>query len=245
MIRKPVLWATWLLTIACIFIAPYINPNWILSLIIILFSLTLFLIPGTKYASISIIIIATLYGIGYFPLFIFSLTLAIIVIGEGAYTAAGTNQYAYPAYIISATAGSILVMVYMKEIVPLIVLLGIIVAVMFKAALMHRIDVLMVEGLGVAMTMNFFNTLNYRPDWTLVLFSAIIALTFGYLAYRLRVANLSGLFSAVLIGIVLIVFTNGVEWFLIMLTFLFLDLHALSIAMSSNSLLAVHKTTEE
>jgi len=49
--------------------------------------------------------------------------------------------------------------------------------------------------------------------------AAIIALSFGYFAYRFRVADVSGLFSGSLVGIILIVFAD-VRWFLVMLAFL-------------------------
>jgi len=221
MIKNPVLWTTWVLTIGCILIAPYIKPNWILSLIVILFSITLFLIPGTKYASISIITISILYGISWLPLFIFTSTIAIVVIGEGAYRTMKGSPYAYFSYVIAATASSFLVMIYLHHIVPLITLLGVIVAVMLKSALTNRIDVLMVEGLGVAMTMYFFDELNYQVDLTLLLIAVLIAFTFGYTANKLHVADLSGLFSGALIGIILIVFAD-VRWFFIMLTFFIL-----------------------
>ncbi|MDD1663351.1 MAG: TIGR00297 family protein, partial [Methanomicrobiales archaeon] len=80
--------------------------------------------------------------------------------------------------------------------------------------------ILMVEGLGVAMTMYLFADLNIPVENTALLTAAaIIALSFGYFAYRLRVADVSGLFSGALVGIILIV-SADVRWFLVMLVFL-------------------------
>ncbi|MDD1679147.1 MAG: DUF92 domain-containing protein [Methanomicrobiales archaeon] len=222
MFKQPAFWAAWFLTIACVLISPYIQPAWVLSIIIILFSLTLFLIPETKYASISFIILAALYGTGWLPLFIFASTIAIIVNGEGAFRALRDTPYAYPAYIVAGLIGSALVMIYFQHFVPLIAVLGVVVAVFLKSALRNQVDILMIEGLGVAMTMYFFDELRYEVDPTIILVAAIIAFSFGFLAHRFRVMDLSGLFSSALIGIILIAFTRDVRWFFIMLSFLML-----------------------
>jgi uncharacterized protein (TIGR00297 family) len=113
-------------------------------------------------------------------------------------------------------------MVYFQHFVPLIALLGVVVAVFLKSALHNQVDILMVEGLGVAMTMYFFDELNYEVDLTIILLAAIIAFSFGFLSHRFRVMDMSGLFSSALIGIILIAFTRDVRWFFIMLTFLIL-----------------------
>jgi uncharacterized protein (TIGR00297 family) len=76
----------------------------------------------------------------------------------------------------------------------------------------------MVEALGVAMTMFLFEELKYEVDLSILIAAAVIAFGFGYTSYRLRVADISGLFSGAMIGIILIVFAD-VRWFLIMLTF--------------------------
>ena len=114
-------------------------------------------------------------------------------------------------------------MLYLGHRDPLLLLLGVLVAVLLKAALQERNDILMVEGLGVAMTMYLFAELNIQVQNQALVAAALIAFTFGYLAYRFRVADLSGLFSGSLVGIIIIVFTYsayGVRWFLVMLVFL-------------------------
>ena len=222
MFKQPAYWAAWTLTIACILISPYVQPAWLLSIIVILFCATLFLIPGTRYASISFIVLATLYGLGWLPLFVFASTIAIIVNGEGAYRALKETPYAYPAYVGAGYIGAVLVMIYFQHYVPLIALLGVVVAAMLKSALSNQVDILMIEGLGVAMTMYFFGELNFQVDLTIILVAAIIAFAFGFAAHQLRVMDLSGLFSAALIGIILIAFTRDIRWFFIMLTFFIL-----------------------
>lgn len=222
MFKQPIFWVAWALTIACILVAPFITPIWLLSILIILFSLTLFLIPGTKYAAVSFMVMAILYGIGWLPLFVLSSTLIIMVNGEGAYRSLQGSRYDFLGYIIAGTAGSFFVMYYLNHVVPLISILGVIVAVLLKSALLNRADLPMVEGLGVAMTMYFFDELHFYPDTTILLTAVIIGFGFGYFAHRIGAMDLSGLFSGALIGLILIVFTQKVAWFFIMLTFFIL-----------------------
>ena len=80
----------------------------------------------------------------------------------------------------------------------------------------------MVEGLGVAMTMYLFSDLAMPVEnMALLTAAALIAFTFAYFSYRFRVADVSGLFSGAIVGIILIVFAD-VRWFLVMLAFLIL-----------------------
>ncbi|MDN7023966.1 TIGR00297 family protein [Methanoculleus sp. FWC-SCC1] len=218
MTRLPGLVLASVLTIAFIVLAPLLQPPWVLSLLIIPFSLVLFLIRDTRYASISIIALAVLYGLGLLSLFVFAATLAIVVVGELAFRMSGGCQKSYLYHIAAAAAASIPVMAYLGRFSPLIVLMGLLVAVLLRAALRERDDALMIEALGVAMTMALFEEINFQVDITLLLAAAIIAFSFGYFSYRLRVADVSGLFSGALIGVILIVFAD-VRWFLIMLTF--------------------------
>jgi uncharacterized protein (TIGR00297 family) len=218
MTNQPGMWLAAALTIAGIAVAPYIQPPWILTLLVILLSGVLYLIKMTKYPAIAIIIISLLYGAGLISIFVFASTLAIVVLGEIAYHCIDRDVFSYVAYIIAATAGAFLVMGYLGYDAPLLVIIGVLVAVMLKAALDDRYDSLMIESLGVAMAMYFFDELGFQVDASLLILAVIIALTVGYFSYRLKAADLSGLFSAALVGIILIVFAD-VRWFLIMLAF--------------------------
>lgn len=218
MLRQPAMWGAWILTILFIIVAPHIAPGWVLSLAVILFSCILFLIPETHYASISLIVIAALYGTGWLPLFIFLSTVAIMVTGELAFRTIGESSYGYVFYTAAGIVSSFIVMLYLGHIVPLIALLGVIVAVMLKSALMKRTDLLLIEGLGVAMTMYFFDQLHYQVELDLLLLAVIMALAFGIIAKRLGAADMSGLSSGALLGVILVVFAD-VRWFFIMLLF--------------------------
>jgi uncharacterized protein (TIGR00297 family) len=206
------------LALACIVAGPFIQPAWAFALLVIVLALVLLLVEKTTFFSVSIIALAIFYGIGLIPLFIFSCTLAFVVIGELAFRSAGENVQAYFAYIVVAAVSAVLITLYLNETAPLPVLFGLIAAVLLKAILGDRDDALMVETLGISMTMLLINDLDYQVSISHISLAIVIAFVFGYFAYRLKTADLSGLFSAALIGVVLLVFTN-VYWFLVMLTF--------------------------
>jgi uncharacterized protein (TIGR00297 family) len=208
-----------ILTAGCILASPFLQPPFLLSILVILCSGILYLIRGTRAISISIIILAILYGLAWFPLLIFITTLGIVVAGETAYRAGRGGHHRYLTYLAASSAGGALAMLYLGHRDPLLLLLGVVVAVLLKSALKDRNDVLMVEGLGVAMTMFLFEDLNYQVPAQILLTAIIVAFSFGYFAYRFRVADVSGLFSGSLVGIILIVFAD-VRWFLVMLVFL-------------------------
>jgi uncharacterized protein (TIGR00297 family) len=74
---------------------------------------------------------------------------------------------------------------------------------------------------GIAMTMYLIDELNYKADLQMVVIAVIVAFTFGYFAFRFKTADLSGLFSVALVGIILIVFAEA-SWFIVMLAFFIL-----------------------
>ena len=207
------------LTAAYILAAPYIEPPFILSILVIVFSGILYLIRGTRAISISIIILAILYGLGWLPLLIFVTTLGIVVAGELAYRANERGHHRYLTYFAASAAGGAFAMLSLGHRDALLLIIGAVVAVLLKSVLRERNDVLMVEGLGVAMTMFLFEDLNYQVPAQILLLAIVVAFSFGYFAYRFRVADVSGLFSGSLVGIILIVFAD-VRWFLVMLAFL-------------------------
>ena len=217
------------LTAGVILASPFLQPPFLLSILVVLCSGILYLIRGTRAISLSIIVLAVLYGLTWLPLLIFIITLGIVVGGEIAYRASRGGDHRYLTYLAASSAGGGLVLLYLaairyldqvRPILLLLILLGVLVAVLLKAALQERNDILMVEGLGVAMTMYLFADLNIPVENTgLLTAGAIIALSFGYIAFRFRVADVSGLFSGSLVGVILIVFAD-VRWFLVMLVFL-------------------------
>ena len=204
-----------------VLIAPVLQPAWLMGLIVIFYSLVLFRFYETKYLSYAFIVLAALYGLGLLPLFYFACTLAILVMGEIVFGTGADDLNTYLYYVISTSWAAVLVMVYLNRMVPLTIIFGIITAVLLKVILLKYEDSLVIEGLGIAMTMYLIDELNYTADLQMVVIAVIIAFTFGYFAFRFKTADLSGLFSAALVGIILIVFADA-RWFMVMLAFFIL-----------------------
>jgi uncharacterized protein (TIGR00297 family) len=77
--------------------------------------------------------------------------------------------------------------------------------------------------LGSAMTMWLFYAFrsSYNIDTMYLITILIFAFILGYLAYRVRIADISAMLSATLFGVVIIV-SSSISWFFILLAFFFL-----------------------
>jgi uncharacterized protein (TIGR00297 family) len=95
---------------------------------------------------------------------------------------------------------------------------GVTVSILLHSILVSRSYSIAVEMIGVAMAMLLILDLEFQADLPLVATAAFISFGFAYFAYRLKTADIPGLFAAALVGILLIVFA-GISWFLIMLAF--------------------------
>ena len=72
--------------------------------------------------------------------------------------------------------------------------------------------------IGSAMVMWLFLSFGYSVPYLHVALALTFALVLGYLAYAAGIADVSGLISATLVGVLIIVFAN-IWWFLLLLTF--------------------------
>jgi len=199
-------------------LGPYLKPTWLMALIVILFSLVLWRFFDTKYLTYTMCALAALYGVGLLPFFVFATTLAMIVLGELVFQRGADDLNTYLYYIISTAWAGVLVMVYLNESAILTIIFGIIAAVLLKVILLKYEDSLVIEGVGIAMTMLLIQELNYKADLQIVVMAVIAAFTFAYFAYRSKTADLSGLFSIALVGIILLVFTTPL-WLIVMIVF--------------------------
>ncbi len=205
-------------------LGPSVSSPWLLSLFVTLSALILWRFFNTTYLTYTFCALAALYGTGLLPFFVFATTLAMLVLGELVFQTGTDDLNTYLYYIISTAWAGVLVMAYLNERAILTVIFGIIAAVLFKVILLNYEDSLVIEGIGIAMTMWLIQDLNYQADLQMVVAAVIVGFTFGYFAFRARTADLSGLFSAALVGIILLVFAapQGPQWFLIMLAFFIL-----------------------
>jgi uncharacterized protein (TIGR00297 family) len=204
-----------------ILVGPYIQPPWLMALIIILFALILMRFFNTKYLTYTFCILAGLYGVGLLPFFVLATTLAMLALGELVFQSGADDLNTYLYYVISTAWAGMLVMVYLNEKAMLMLVFGIIAGVLLKVILLKYEDSLVLEGIGIAMTMYLIKELNYQTNLQILIIAILIAFAFGYFAFRFKTADLSGLFSAALIGITLMVFADA-RWFIIMLAFFIL-----------------------
>ena len=210
----------------------------LLAVVVITACLSVLVIFHEPYPTVPIMVLAVLFGTGILPLYVFAVTLAIMLVGElaaryadGSLLArrrrkvevqrrleAGEVPPVYLWFFGAAVAAGLAVSWALGKEAPLIVLTGVVVAVLLKAILADREDAFLVEVLGVAMTVYLFGDLDFSVDGLNLIAAAIVAFSFGYFAYRARAMDLSGLFSGALIGLLLIVFAD-VRWFVILLVF--------------------------
>jgi uncharacterized protein (TIGR00297 family) len=213
----------------------------LLAVLVTTACLAVLLVWHEPYPTVPIMVLAVLFGAAIIPLYVFAVTLAIMLVGELAarysegslLSRRGRRLEAKrrfeagevpPVYIWFAgpalVAGLAVSWALGKE-EPLIVLTGVVVAVLLKAILADREDAFLVEMLGVAMTVYLFDDLDFSVNGLNLIAAAILAFSFGYFAYRARAMDLSGLFSGALIGLLLIVFAD-VRWFVVLLVFFIL-----------------------
>jgi len=201
--------------------APVVTPPWLLALVVIFYALVLYRFFDTKYITYSFTILSILYGLSILPGFFYSCTLAILIVGELVFGTGADDLNTYLYYVIATAWAATLVMVYYHLEIPLTIIFGLITAILLKVILLKFEDSLVIEGLGIAMTMYLIDELNYEADLQLIVIAVIVASAFGYFAYRFRTADLTGLFSIALVGIILLVFADA-RWMLVMLTFFIL-----------------------
>ena len=175
---------------------PYLRPAWLLGLVVTLYALILWRFFDTKYLTYTICALSALYGSGLLPFFVFATSLAMLVLGELVFQTGADDLNTYLYYIISTAWAGVLVMAYLHERAILTVIFGIIAAVLLKVILLRFEDSLVIEGIGIAMTMWLIQELNYQEDLQMIVAAVIIGFTFGYFAFRSKTADLSGLFSA-------------------------------------------------
>jgi uncharacterized protein (TIGR00297 family) len=229
--------------LAAMLAAPLVAPAGtfaaaLLAVLVITACLTVLLVWREPYPTVPIMVLAVLFGAGVIPLYVFGVTLAIMLVGELAARYYDGTLFARRQRRVEVTrrfesgevpgvylwfagpalvAGLAVSWALGKE-EPMIVLTGVVVAVLLKAILADREDAFLVEMLGVAMTVYLFDDLDFTVNAVNLIAAAVVAFSFGYFAYRVRAMDLSGLFSGALIGMLLIVFAD-VRWFAILLVF--------------------------
>ncbi|MCX6693111.1 MAG: TIGR00297 family protein [Methanomicrobiales archaeon] len=191
---------------------------WVFALGAIAGAVVLFSISRQYAYILTIFVLAGLYGAGLIDLMIFSASLAIVAVGEVSIMRPDPGLTEYIIFIVTATIVASAIMVVLGRNEPLIIIFGVMVAVLLKEIQVGREGAAPVVALGTSMTMFLFADINYQADLTLIAAAVLIAFCFAYFSYRFKAADLSGLFSGAIVGVLLLVFA-GPKFFLIMLTF--------------------------
>lgn len=106
------------------------------------------------------------------------------------------------------------------EIMLFAAIIGAITAALFES-IPSEFDKTLSMTLGSAMAMWVLVSFGFSVPPTQLLFAFIFSLALGYLAYRTKIADISAVMSATLMGVLIIVFSN-IFWFILLLTFFIL-----------------------
>ena len=136
-------------------------------------------------------ILSALYAVNLLPFVVLATTLAMMALGELVFQSGADDLNTYFYYVISTAWAGMLVMVYLHEQTLLMVVFGIIAAVLLKVILLKYEDSLVLEGIGIAMTMYLIKELNYTADIEIVIIARLHRLCLRYFAYRFKTADLS------------------------------------------------------
>lgn len=217
---RPRLVAMPLVVTLLMLIAPVIHP-YIVGTVVILLSVILYTIHKTHYLAISVAVLALLYGAGLIPITAFTGPMMMMVWGE--YLVRTLRSYAPEtlAFTVGAVLGIVATMFRCQQIDSLVAIIAVVVLLMLRSILTEREDAGMIGLLGVAMTITLFFDLEFTYNATMLALAVVVCAGFAYFAYRAGTVDASGVFAAVLFGIILITLA-GVPWFLVVISFFIL-----------------------
>ncbi|MDR3102070.1 MAG: DUF92 domain-containing protein [Methanocalculaceae archaeon] len=203
-----------------ILIAPLI-PASLLGAGIIFLSIILYVLCKSRYLAISVAMLAFLYGIGFLP--IIALLGPMMMMAWGEYLARNLRNYTHETLGFAFGAGLSIAatMFYCRPIDSLVGIIAVILLLMLRSILADRDDAEMISVLGVALTITLFSDLHFSYDETMLTLAVAICVGFAYFAYRAKTVDASGVFAAMLFGIILVT-VAGVSWFLVVVSFFIL-----------------------
>ena len=199
-------------------ISPFVSPV-ITGIAGIIFAIVIYFGAKVRYFAIAAAILSLLYALSVIPLLALVGPLVMILAGEGArvlFKKAGNGMLFFG---IGSAAALTFSMFYTGTVEPLVGALGELTLLMLRSILTNRTDGSMISLLGVSMTITLFMELEILVDFRLLALAILLCAAFGYFAYRAKTIDLSGFFSLILFGVILIVFTRGFFWFFIVLAF--------------------------
>lgn len=199
------------------------------------------------FFTMSVLLIISLgAGASKFPLFIIGAAFAITTFGDGVADVVnildkakqtGQNDikfYSAKSSIIFLISGSISALLAGAWIagftlqVPLgmlffLCIIGAITGALFESMTMTEDNIVIPFGSAMVMWLFYTFSFSYNVDAMYLMQALVFSFVLGYLAYRARIADISAMLSATLLGVVIII-SSDKGWFLfsILLTFFFL-----------------------
>lgn len=196
------------------------------------------------FFTIAILFLMSLFvGDNKFPLFIIGAAFAITTFGDGvadliniidktkqsgkqdvikAYSAKSSIVFLISGSMYAFLAGVWISSFTLHAQIGMIFFLAVIGAI--TGALLESMtltDDNIVIPLGSAMVMWLFYTFGYMVDTIFLMQALVFSFVLGYLSYRARIADISAMLSAILLGVVIIISSN-IKWFFILLSFFLL-----------------------
>nr|WP_319539675.1 TIGR00297 family protein [uncultured Methanospirillum sp.] len=213
-------WQAFLAAVVLTLLVPHMPPG-MAGFFLILTSAFICIRVHDLALPLALFILGILSFFGFVPAFVLCATLLIVSTREVIFFYSGGRPVEYALALIGGLLVSALVIFYMTAGTWLSAVVGVTVAILLFAILQKKPYAITGELIGVALAMLLIENLEFQADLPLVVTAAFISFGFAYFAYRLKTADIAGLFSAALVGILLIVFA-GISWFLIMLAFFIL-----------------------
>lgn len=214
-------WIAFALAVLLLIISPYLPPG-IPGFLVFIAAVSLWFKNEDRLLSFALGAIGFLGLIGILPIFVLCAAILIIATKELIFSLTGGRTIEYALSFICGLLIAAFVMEYLGVRSWLSAVVGATVCVLLHSILKTQKNAITIELLAVAMIMLLIEDLEYEAEFPLVATAVVIAFGFSYFAYRLKTADIPGLFSAALVGVLLIVFAGGISWFLIMLAFFIL-----------------------
>jgi uncharacterized protein (TIGR00297 family) len=213
-------WLAFLAAAVLTLLAPHMPPG-MAGFLLIITSAFICIRTNDLALPIALFILGVLSFFGFLPSFVLCATVLIVATRELIFSHSGGRPGEYALSLIGGLLVAALVIFYTNAGTWLSAVVGVTVAILLHAILQKNPYSITGELVGVSMSMMLIEDLEFQADLPLVATAAFISFGFAYFAYRLKTADIPGLFSAALVGILLIVFA-GTSWFLIMLAFFIL-----------------------
>ncbi|MDD1728060.1 MAG: TIGR00297 family protein [Methanospirillum sp.] len=210
-------WQAFIASIVLTLLAPHMPPG-MAGFFLIITSAFICMRSSDLSLPFALFILGLLSFFGLLPAFVLCAAVLIVATRELIFSYSGGRPAEYALSLIGGLLVAALVIFYTNGGTWLSAVVGVTVAVLLHAILQQNPYSITGELVGVSMSMLLIEVLEFQADLPLVATAAFISFGFAYFAYRLKTADIAGLFSAALVGILLIVFA-GISWFLIMLAF--------------------------